>query len=140
MKNLTKVLAVAVVATMALSSVSVFAAETETTTDFERPAFAMNMKAKDGNFKFGKRLELTEEQKAVMAKKIESGEFNLGERNFVKKMFKGEKPELAEEPKAAMAEKIASGEFKPMAKAGKVIKNFDKKTPKLNANSTEVAE
>ena len=140
MKNLTKVLAVAVVATMALSSVSVFAAETETTTDFERPAFAMNMKAKDGNFKFGKRLELTEEQKAAMAEKIGSSEFKLGERNFGKKMFKGEKPELTEEQKAARAEKIASGEFKPMAKAGKGMRAFAKKTPKLNANTTEVAE
>ena len=67
MKNLTKVLAVAVVATMALSSISVFAADTETTTDLKRPAFAINMKAKDCNFKFGKRFELTEEQKAEMA-------------------------------------------------------------------------
>ncbi len=104
MKNLTKVLAVAVVATMALSSISVFATETETTTDFERPAFAMNMKAKDGNFKFGKRLELTEEQKT------------------------------------AMAEKIASGEFKPMAKNSKGMRAFAKKAPKLNAETTEVAE
>jgi len=59
----------AVVATMALSSVSVFAAKTETTTDFERPTYSMNMKVKDGNFKFGKRLELTEEQKAAIAEK-----------------------------------------------------------------------
>lgn len=140
MKNLTKVLAVAVVATMTMSSFSVFAAETETTTDFERPAFARNLKVKDGNFKFGKRLELTEEQKAAMAEKIESGEFEPGEKGFGKKMFNSEKPELTEEQKAAMAEKIESGEFKPMAKAGKGIKNFSKKALKLNADTTEVAE
>lgn len=184
MKNLTKVLAVAVVATMALSSISVFAAETETTTDFDRPAFSMNVGARKGNFKFGKLMNLTDEQKAAMAEKIESGEFKLGEKSFGKKMFNGEKPELTEEQKAAItekiesgefklgernfgkmkgkmpgkkvfngekpelteeqkaarAEKIASGEFKPMAKAGKGMKNFAKKAPKLNANSTEVAE
>jgi len=75
MKNSTKVLAVTVVATMVLGSVSVFAAEAETTTNFERLAFARNMKVKDCNFKFGKRFELNEEQKAAMAEKIESDEF-----------------------------------------------------------------
>lgn len=125
---------------MVLSSISVFAAETKTTTDFERPAFAMNMKVKDGNFKFGKRPELTEEQKSTMAEKIESGEFKFGERNSGKKMFKGEKPELTEEQKASIAEKIESGEIKPMAKAGKGMRAFAKKAPKSKTNTTEVAE
>jgi len=75
MKNLTKVLTVATVATMALSGISAIAAEIGTTADFERPAFAMNMKVKDSNFKLGKRLEFTKEQKAAMAEKFASGEF-----------------------------------------------------------------
>lgn len=140
MKNLTKVLAVAVVATMTFSSISVFAAESETTTDYKRPAFAMNMKSKGEKFKLRKMPELTEEQKSAIAEKIESGEGELGKKCFGKKVFNGEKPELTEEQKAVMAEKIASGEFKPMTKVGKGMKTFAKKAPKLNANKLEVAE
>ena len=83
-----------------------------------------------------------------LAKKIESGEFELGEINFgkmkgkmpTKKAFNGEKSELTEELKVAIAEKIASGEFKQMAKAGKGMKNFAKKASKLNTDTTEVVE
>lgn len=102
MKKITKVLALSVVTAMAISTVSVFATETEKEKDFKRPGFAMHMK--DGERKFGKRFELTEEQKAEIA------------------------------------EKMASGEFKPMGKFGRGKKNFGKRTPEVNGETTEVTE
>ena len=65
MKNLTKVLAVAVVATMALSSVSVFAAESEENmTKSERPAFSM--KAKDNGAPMAKQEKKEKPSKVAM--------------------------------------------------------------------------
>ena len=136
MKNLTKVLAVAVVATMALSSVSVFAAESEENmTKSERPAFSM--KAKDNGAPMAKqekkekpsKVAMTEEEKTAkieklktdLATKLEAGEITQEEYDeklakivagdFIRgdkggRSVKGEKPEMTDEEKAAKIEEL----------------------------------
>ena len=136
MKNLTKVLAVAVVATMALSSVSVFAEESEENmTKSERPAFSM--KAKDNDAPMAKqekkekpsKVAMTEEEKTAkieklktdLATKLEVGEITQEEydeklakieaRDFMRgnkggRGVKGEKPEMTDEEKADKIEEL----------------------------------
>lgn len=55
----------------------------------------MNVKVKNGNFKFGKVFELTEEQKVAMAEKIASGEFKpMAKANKEMKIFAKKAPKF----------------------------------------------
>jgi len=125
MKKLSRALAVLMVATLSLSSVSASAAEvTEVTRAHERPAFSENAEGFKANFKFGtmrnggdrEKIEMTDEEKAAkleafkntLAEKLSSGEITQeeyddaiakmesGEFTFGGKAFKGMKGEKPE--------------------------------------------
>jgi len=127
MKKLSRALAVLMVATLSLSSVSASAAEvTEVTRAHERPAFSENAEGFKANFKFGtmrnvgdrEKIEMTDEEKAAkleafkntLAEKLSSGEITQeeyddaiakmesGEFTFGGKAFKGMKGERGENP------------------------------------------
>ena len=163
MKNLTKVLAVAVVATMALSSVSVFAEESEENmTKSERPAFSM--KAKDNDAPMAKqekkekpsKVAMTEEEKTAkieklktdLATKLEVGEITQEEydeklakieaRDFMRgnkggRGVKGEKPEMTDEEKAAKIEELKA-DLAAKLEAGEITQEeYDEKLAKIEA-------
>lgn len=125
MKKLSRALAVLMVATLSLSSVSASAAEvTEALRTHERPAFSENAEEFKVNFKFGmvrsggdrEKIEMTDEEKAAkleafkntLAEKLSSGEITQeeyddaiakmesGEFTFGGKAFKGMKGEKPE--------------------------------------------
>ena len=138
MKNLTKILAVAVVATMAFSSISVFAADTnESAQKCERPAFSKNMKSKEANLRGDKKAvktELTDEEKTA---KLESIKPSLAE--------KLEAGEITQEKYDETISSIESGNFKFHGKdsaksKGRMPDKKEFKGEKLKASLAEKLE
>ena len=126
MKNLTKVLAVAVVATMALSSVSVFAAESEENmTKSECPAFSM--KAKDNDAPMAKQEKKEKPSKVAMTEEEKTAKIEKLKTDLATKLEAGEITQ--EEYDDAVAE-IEAGNFKLGSKDGRNLKgerkNFQK--------------
>lgn len=126
MKNLTKVLAVAVVAAMALSSVSVFAAESEENmTKSERPAFSM--KDKDNGAPMAKQEKKEKPSKVAMTEE-KTAKIEKLKTDLATKLEAGEITQ--EEYDDAVAE-IEAGNFKLGSKDGRNLKGERKNFSKI---------